>query len=320
MHTSLRFLTLKLLWALTLAPAALADLPSEPMPEASRSMLLDCTMAGDRVIAVGERGHILLSDDYGESWRQAKVPTRSTLTAVSFPDALNGWVVGHDNIVLHTADGGESWKRQYLPIDPDNHMLDVLFVDDQLGFVVGAYGMGFQTTDGGLEWQFVLLSEEEMHINRITRGPAGNLYLSLEWGGLFSSGDNGQSWQEMDSPYDGSLFGLLPLSVDTMLVYGLRGNVYRTTDRGTTWAPAKGTAPVLVIDGIRTASGEVILAGQNGEFLISENAGRDFSIWKVPVMGASSILEMPDGSLLATGVNGAWRLKPADRQSLNNDD
>lgn len=52
------------------------------MDKAATSMLLDIAKAGDRLVAVGERGHILYSDDKGESWVQAAVPTSVMLTRV----------------------------------------------------------------------------------------------------------------------------------------------------------------------------------------------------------------------------------------------
>lgn len=293
-------------------PSLMADLPAEIMPEAPRSALMDVAMAGDRLVAVGERGHILLSDDYGRSWRQADTPSRSTLTGVSFASPTKGWAVGHDNQVLVTRDGGESWQRQYLPIDPQNHMLDVYFTDERNGLVVGAYGMAFRTVDGGKKWTETAVSDEEMHVNRVTVGPSGHLYLALEGGALLESGDGGETWDEMDSPYDGSLFGVLALNANTLLTYGLRGHVFRSSDSGVTWEAATGTAPVLLIDGIRTAAGQLVLAGQNGEFVVSRDSGRTFALWKVPVMGASAIIELPDGLLLATGLNGAWRLDPSE--------
>src|ERR1044071_614770 len=65
-----------------------ANKPAEIEPLASSSLLLDLSMAGSRMVAVGERGHVLLSDDQGATWRQAKsVPTRAMLTAVFFIDA-----------------------------------------------------------------------------------------------------------------------------------------------------------------------------------------------------------------------------------------
>ncbi|NIN72688.1 MAG: hypothetical protein GTO46_12360, partial [Gemmatimonadetes bacterium] len=66
------------------------------MPLAERSLLLDGVAVDGLMVAVGERGHILISRDDGVSWRQAEVPTRSSLTGVFFHDQQLGWVVGHD--------------------------------------------------------------------------------------------------------------------------------------------------------------------------------------------------------------------------------
>src|ERR1039458_2282077 len=76
------------------------------------SVLLDAVKTGGRIIAVGERGVIVLSDDDGHTWRQANVPTSVTLTRVKFATPKAGWVVGHSGVALHTEDGGESWTRQ----------------------------------------------------------------------------------------------------------------------------------------------------------------------------------------------------------------
>src|SRR5262245_5090243 len=70
-----------------LDPNDSANKPAEQAPLAATSLLLDLAVAGDRYVAVGERGHVLLSDDHGATWRQAKsVPTRVMLTAVFFAD------------------------------------------------------------------------------------------------------------------------------------------------------------------------------------------------------------------------------------------
>jgi photosystem II stability/assembly factor-like uncharacterized protein len=82
------------------------------MRHAAQSMLLGVARAGDRLVAVGERGIVVTSDDGGASWVQSPVPVSSTLTAVSFAGAQRGWAVGHDGVILHSADGGRSWTRQ----------------------------------------------------------------------------------------------------------------------------------------------------------------------------------------------------------------
>ena len=86
---------------------------------------------------VGERGHILISDDDGASWTQAKVPTRVLLTAVHMHDERTGWAVGHDAVILRTGDGGETWTMVHQAPDEELPLLDVWFRDERTGFAVG---------------------------------------------------------------------------------------------------------------------------------------------------------------------------------------
>ncbi len=85
------------------------DTPAVPSALAARSLLLGVARAGNRLVAVGQRGHIVYSTDGGASWKQASVPVSSDLTAVFFVDDKQGWVVGHDGVVLHTVDSGDTW-------------------------------------------------------------------------------------------------------------------------------------------------------------------------------------------------------------------
>src|SRR5213080_621401 len=85
------------------------DLPSKPSALAVRSPLLGMARAGDRLVTVGQRGHILYSDDSGKNWQQASVPVSCDLTAVYFPSAKQGWAVGNDGVVLHSSDAGVTW-------------------------------------------------------------------------------------------------------------------------------------------------------------------------------------------------------------------
>lgn len=281
---------------------------AELMPLAHRSLLLDVTLAGDRAVAVGERAHILLSDDYGQQWQQVEVPTRATLTAVHFADNLNGWAVGHDNIILMTSDGGQNWQHQYPAGGPDNHFLDVLFLDAENGIVVGAYGMALRTRDGGKSWQMLDVTDEDLHLNRIHVLADGSLMVAAEAGSLFRSVDDGETWDWMESPYEGSLFGTLSLTSRTLLIYGLRGHVFRSTDGGQRWAESPAPMPVLITDAVRTAGGALVFAGQGEHFFISHDAGRTLEHWEVPVQGASALQEMPDGAIVAVGLNGVFRL------------
>ena len=88
------------------------DVPARQSELAIKSWLVDVAAAGNRMVAVGQRGHILYSDDAGKTWRQASVPVSSDLTAVYFPTPTQGWAVGHDGVVLHSSDTGATWTKQ----------------------------------------------------------------------------------------------------------------------------------------------------------------------------------------------------------------
>ncbi|MBI5444053.1 MAG: glycosyl hydrolase, partial [Deltaproteobacteria bacterium] len=90
----------------------LLDRPATVSGRALRSVQLAVARAGKRLVSVGERGTVLLSDDDGRTWRQAKVPVSLTLTCVCFASERSGWAAGHSGVVLRTSDGGETWVKQ----------------------------------------------------------------------------------------------------------------------------------------------------------------------------------------------------------------
>ena len=282
-------------------------------PLAHRSLLLDGCVAGDRIVTVGERGHILLSDDHGKSWRQANVPTQATLTGVHFKNWRLGWAVGHDAVILRTQDGGENWTRVYYAPEQERPLLDVLFLDEKIGFAVGAYGFFLASKDGGLSWSSQPLSEDDFHFNQINVSADGRLYMAAEAGRIYASEDQGLTWQELSSPYAGSFFGILPLKDGTILVFGLRGNLFRSQDNGQTWKKVPVSAKSMLTDGLALENGTVVVVGLFGTVLISENKGKRFSLKQQPDRkGISAVIRARDGALVLIGESGARRIALED--------
>lgn len=90
------------------------DIAASKSPLVPYTLMYDIAKAGDRFVAVGMRGHIILSDDKGKTWRQAEnVPVRSDLLSVTFTNSQEGWVSGHDTVIMHTTDAGENWELQF---------------------------------------------------------------------------------------------------------------------------------------------------------------------------------------------------------------
>ena len=211
------------------APAA-RPRPALMAPLASTTTLLGIAQAGDRLVAVGQRGHILLSDN-GRDWRQVGVPVNSMLNRVRFRDGKAGWAVGHDATIVATTDGGQTWTLQHYDTE-SRALYDLLFLDGGRMIAIGAYGTYLASADAGKTWEprNFALTELGQHFNAATRLNDGTLLIAGERGLLARSRDDGENWQLLDSPYTGSFFGALPAGDKGAVVFGLRGNLYAATD------------------------------------------------------------------------------------------
>jgi len=308
---------------------SLAAAEAELAPLADRALLLDGQVIDSRLVAVGERGHILVSTDSGRSWQQSPVPTQVTLTSVYFVDDQSGWAAGHDATILRTKDGGATWQIVYSDPDLDAPILDLWFRDADYGLAVGAYGLILITTDGGDSWQqeplsvargrftakAALLDDSgtpgvDLHLNHLHAAPSGQLFLAGEGGHLYRSDDGGRSWSLLSFPYDGSLFGTLSLDTRRILAFGLRGHLFLSTDAGSSWlAVATGTDATLN-DAVLLDDARIVVAGLAGVVLLGGKEAKDFTLHAQPDRaGFARILVAPDGTLVLLGNQGARRLE-----------
>jgi photosystem II stability/assembly factor-like uncharacterized protein len=272
-------------------------------------LLLDGANLGREVIAVGERGTVIVSSDGGATWRKSTTPTRATLTGVSFPPASTarrGWAVGHEAEILVSEDRGATWTRQFQGSNRTDSFLDVLALDEKHVIAVGAYGLFAATENGGATWSTRKIRAEDSHFNRISAGPSGKLYIAGEAGTLLRSADRGTTWREMRSAYQGSFYGILPLGEATLIAHGLRGHVLRSDDDGATWKESPGAAPVLISCAIPVAGKGVLLAGQARNLFLSTDGGLTLtSPPAAPATAVAELLDLGGGRVLALGEAGA---------------
>lgn len=284
-------------------------------PLASQSLLLDITRAGERLVAVGERGHVLLSDDQGARWRQVPVPTRMTLTAVWFSGPQQGWAVGHDALVLHSADGGEHWRQQFRDQAAESPLLDIRMGPGGSGIAVGAYGLTLRSGDGGRHWHPEPLPDgDDFHLNAIA-DVGGQAYLAAEAGMLYRREHSG-TWRPLSSPYEGSFFGILPLSDGGLLAFGMRGHLFRSEDRGDHWVPLPLDTRATLTDGLQLPAGRIVLVGHQGIVLWSDDGGHRFEQMQLPGReGLSALVSAANDRLFAAGEGGIHAIQlPAQGQ------
>lgn len=326
--------------------ADVLDTPALQSEFAVHSTYTGLTRAGERLVAVGQRGHILYSDDAGEHWKQAQVPVSSDLVAVTFPTPQSGWAVGHDGVVLHSSDAGQTWNRQldgrqigrvmleyYQPrladqpddadlqarvsearrmLDEgaDKAFLDVWFENARVGYIVGAFNLIFRTDNGGLDWTPLLeRTDNPAALNLYALRPVGNdLYIAGEQGLVLKLDRASGRFNATPTPYNGSFFGVTG-KPGAALVFGLRGNVFRSTDDGTSWSKVELGLPLSITASSVTADGRIVLVSQAGHVLVSTDEGASFHPRQHTVTSPIAAAQVTsDGSLVLAGTQGLRRL------------
>lgn len=322
--------------------ADVLDTPAQSSVLAAQGMLTGLAKAGERLVVVGQRGHILYSDDAGQGWTQAAVPVSSDLVAVHFPTPSQGWAVGHDGVVLHSSDAGATWTRQLdgrqvgpsmlahyqalaaaQPQDEalaalvneaqrmtedgaDKPFLDVWFENERVGYVVGAFNLIFRTDDGGRNWMpWMEHVDNPGALSFYALRPVGDdLFIVGEQGLVMKLDASSGLFKAVPTPYNGSFFGITGKR-GVALVFGLRGNVYRSLDGGANWSMVELGLPLSITASAVTANGRIVLLSQAGHVLVSSDDGASFQLQPerdlAPVAAAQAI---GSTSLLLAGTGG----------------
>jgi photosystem II stability/assembly factor-like uncharacterized protein len=327
-------------------PALKRSALSVKAPE--RQFFMSAAEAGKRIVAVGERGVIAISENGGETWAQARsVPVSITLTAVHFVDDKLGWAVGHGGVILHTIDGGNNWTQQangeelakqafssaeelvranpfdkaaeralksaqFLVSDgPDKPLLDVYFKDANHGWVVGAYNLFFETVDGGKTWvsmRHLIENPKEMHLYSI-RSNRTDIYILGEQGQMHRSTDGGKKFSPLKSPYAGSWFALAIGSNGNLIAGGLRGNLFRSNNRGEKWTKVEFPFPISFVSASALSNGDFIVVNQAGQVFNLSTDSKLRLITTASMSPIASALPLKTGGVLLVGGGGLSPVK-----------
>ena len=268
------------------------DAPAQETSRASKSLLLDVVKAGDRLVAVGERGHIVYSHDGGDDWLQAEVPVYVTLTAVHFPTPLKGWSVGHDGVVLSSTDGGKTWAKQ----------LDGYFINEQVlaqaqaRYEAAEAMLDSASDDEELEEAEFQLDEASFALDNakedLETGPAKPLldvwfrneyegFVVGSYGIFLYTADGGKSWQlvseRLNNPYGLHLNAIDSYDGEAIYIAGEAGSLHRSTDGGKSWellpTPYDGSYFGLIVSKIGNGVEKILTFGLRGNLYASDDAG-----------------------------------------------
>jgi photosystem II stability/assembly factor-like uncharacterized protein len=327
------------------ATQAVWERPAPVAQRAEQAVLLNVAVAGKRLVAVGERGLVLRSDDAGRHWTQSPAPVSVTLTRSWFVSAQTGWATGHSGVILRTDDGGQSWARQldgiqaarlavakYAEDSPDPAMkaqaaaarqlqqdgadkpfFDILFTDERTGFAIGAYGLVFRTGDGGAHWtpwMEHLDNPQGLHLYGMAKS-GRSLFIAGEQGLLLQSTDGGKQFKSVRTPYKGSYFGIVSLACGDLYLYGLRGNLYRSGDEGTSWTKLDAPSQASFSAGLGLSDTEALFANQAGQMFVARHDAA--ALQAVPAIAPApytAIARVPDGAWVMASMRGIARIEP----------
>jgi photosystem II stability/assembly factor-like uncharacterized protein len=326
------------------------DMPAILVRNPARVILIAIARAGTRLVAVGEHGVIAYSDDDAGTWKQAIVPVDVTLTCVAFATPVVGWAAGHFGVVLITTDGGETWREQlngitvnrltlaaaqaavaqtdnpspgaplamrranvFIQQGPAIPFLALLPLTPQKVIVFGAYRMTMMTTDAGATWSDWSLHIDDKFSNNLYAATtvSSNIYVAGESGLVFCSSDGGTNFNQKASPSNVTLFGVLGARDESVVVFGVAGNCFRSTDGGNSWVSINlGTQDDLTA-GYVLASGLVVIAGLSGALYLSHDNGATFNpIAGTPPMSVSGVTQATNNALIFVGYSGVTQLPP----------
>jgi photosystem II stability/assembly factor-like uncharacterized protein len=248
-----------------------------------RVAITGAAVAGKRIVAVGDHGAILLSDDAGKTFRQAKnVPTRLTFTSVSFVDAQHGWAAGHWGAIFATTDGGENWILQRDERKADLPILSIWFKDAQNGYAAGIWSTFLRTQDGGKTWNPITIpappgaKHADLNLFKLFPDSKGGLYVVAERGLVLHSKDEGEHWDFMDTGNKGSLWAGVALRDGTLVVGGLLGKAFASRDAGKTWQASATNTDSSITDLAEDADGKLIGVALDGVSLVSTDSGANY--------------------------------------------
>lgn len=268
--------------------------------------------AGSRLVAAGELGHLMFSDDAGVTWQDARVtPQRgSTLTQVRFAGDKVGYAVGHNGWILRSADGGASWTEVQFNAERTEPLLDVLSKPDGALYAAGSFGSYVSSNNGGATLRRPDTGLGDAHLYGLANDESGRMLLVGEQGLVGRSDDGGASWTKLPPFYPGSFFGVVKLSADEWVVYGMRGNVFTSRDFGASWQRGKNTLTAALFGGTVTRSGRIVLVGQGGAIIVSDDRGASFDTVRAGgVASLSSVLAVAGDTILVAGDSGIEQLE-----------
>lgn len=285
-----------------------------------KTVFLNVKAIGERLLAVGERGVIVFSDDQGQSWRQAHVPVSVLITALHVANESEAWAVGHSGVILYSSDRGENWVLQL-----DGRQINIIQVSQARTILTDLQAALEEADESEQDDLQFAVEDAEFALSNAefdaSLGPA-NPFLDVvflnskagfavgAYGLFFQTVDGGQSWQSsahrLDNPDRYHLNTIRHLAGDTLILAGEAGTLFASYDSGESWetlyGPYQGSYFGIQLTG---KVDQALLFGLKGSLFSTADGGQS---WHKITTGVETSLTASaisaEGDIVITGLSG----------------
>ncbi len=217
-----------------------------PFPQENSLNYIAKVPGSNRIIAVGKRSTVLISDYYGNYWdikyNPGGLDNNAYFTYICFIDSSTGFISGNKG-VLKTVDSGDNWYEVFSNGNSWYPYDDIAFANQSTGFAVGVGKSMLKTTDAGETWEYIdsiadfnpYQIEFFDELTGIMTGSPDDRILKTTNGGA--------TWELIDKPQglpDSNINSLYFLNETTGFAFtnnqsSSTGYLLRTADTGLTW-------------------------------------------------------------------------------------
>ncbi len=204
---------------------------------ATELALLDTALEGDRMIAVGQMGLVLVRNGNNEWERRAADVEERLLSVDLHADGLAVAVGGFGAVQIST-DGGSTWSTpdtafsSFVEEGYDPHLYAVEITDAGRIIVVGEFGLVVISDDRGDSWRLVRRGDESLSALHVRADGVG--FAVGQNGIVLKTVDAGEHWERVDPGLGGNLLGVSSTPEGLVIIPGMR-NMLLSRDDGLTF-------------------------------------------------------------------------------------
>lgn len=252
-----------------------------------------------RGVAVGEKGLIFTSADFGKTWVKRESGTQNNLLSIAKTSVMHLIAVGQNGEIIQSFNAGVSWSK--ITSGTNRQLNDITFINENTAFIAVNNGQILKSFDTGTTWMSTTISDKNLNGIAFSSDMIG--YVTGENGVFLKTIDGGETWTELVTNVTRTLrkLAISPVDVRIITAVGDSATVVRTANSGATFSrPNLGATNFRHLSNIafKPNLAQATSVGQDGYLINSTNSGAS---WAQKFAGVRNNFSSVDFKNLNTG-------------------